>query len=136
VTTEVTRPLVKRVGGDAEWHISVREMPHKAGFSYPVFEWSFGRKDGIRGGELRAWPLQGHLVFTDRRESRDWKFTELEEALAKIDEYSWGEPPHIDEVFQDVLNTKKQLPAENVGAAKAIFEELWQKWEALATSAS
>ena len=111
-------------------------MPHQSGLSYPVFEWSFGRKDGIRGGELLAWPLQGLLVFQDRRGGLEWKYESVEEALEKVDEYGWGEPPYIDEVFQDTIDTKGQFPIESTEAAEAIFEELRQKWTALAAPTS
>lgn len=65
------------------WHMSIREIPHQVGISYPVFEWSYGYKEGFRGGELHAWPLQGLFVFTDRRERNNWKFQSAEEVLKK-----------------------------------------------------
>ena len=128
------RPLKKRVSAEADWAVKIVEMPHVSGISYPVFEWSFVREDGLRGGELRAWPLQGILVFQDRRGSMDFPFETVEGALGKIDEYGWGEPPHIDEVFQDIRETKKKFLAKSLEEAKQIFEELRQKWENLTTS--
>lgn len=128
------RPLKQTVSSKMRWHMSVREMPHQAGFSYPVFEWSFGEQDGIRGGELRAWPLQETLVFQDRRESEDKRFESVEEALKVIDEYRWGEPPFIDEVFQDTVSTHQKFPVEDMETAKQIFQELRQKWEGLVAS--
>lgn len=120
------------------WFMSIREMPHSSGFSYPVFEWSFGQENGIRGGELRAWITNGKLVFEQRRKEADgpneWSFDSTEEALAKIAEYGWGEPPHITEVFQILTEAKAKLPVKNAEEAKALFEELRQKWQALLVS--
>ncbi len=113
------------------WHMSIREVPHDSGISYPVFEWSYGFKEGFRGGELRAWPIRGELVFRERREQDDSKFHTVEKALVKINEYGWGKPPHLDEVFQIMLATKAQLPAKGLENAKKIFNELRQKWQAL-----
>jgi len=130
--------------GKLSWIMSVRDMPHQAGFSYPVFEWSFGNKDGIRGGELRAWPLQGILVFEDRRAPTEmpeggWRFQTVGEAIEKINEYGWGNPPHLDEVFKQALETKAKFPLKSskensVEEAKRIFKELQQKWETLVVS--
>jgi len=123
------RPLEKRVDESLGWIMSIREMSHTSGVPYPVFEWSFGQGDGFRGGELRAWPILGTLVFRDRRESEDWPFESVEKALAKVDEYGWGEPPHIDEVFQALLEARNQLPAKNKEDAERIFNELRQRWQ-------
>ena len=130
------RPLTKKVEDSLEWTMAVKERPHRDGFSYPVFEWSFGSESEFSGGELRAWPLQGTLIFQDRRESEPWRFQSVEEALAKVDEYGWGEPPNVDEVFQDALSTHNRLQEEGVQGseeAEKIFKELKEKWEALAT---
>lgn len=125
------RPLEKRVGPGLDWRMAVREMSHVSGVRYPVFEWSFGGEDGLRGGELRVWPLQGMLIFQDRRQSTDWKFQSIEKALAKINEYGWGEPPHIDEIFQDAITAHQKLQVEGVGSreeVEQIFQTLRAKW--------
>ena len=124
----------KQASTELNWIMSVRKIPHKKGFFIPVFEWSFGYKNGIRGGELRAWPLHGNLVFKARRESLDHKFESIEGALEKVDEYDWGKPPHIDEVFQDLLEIKERLPIKSLEEANQILEELKKKWEALIVS--
>jgi len=125
------RPLVKRIKGEPGWVMRVREMPHQKGISYPVFEWAFCHK-GICGGTLRAWSLQATLVFEDTRESSgDWKFTSVEEALRKIDEYGWGELPLIDEIFQDLLDIKGEFPVDSLDRAKKIFDEFRGKWESM-----
>ena len=127
----------KQVEGKRGWIMSVLEMPTTQGPSYPVFEWSYGSKDGIRGGELHAW-IHGILVFEDRRPidmpEGGWKFKSVEEALSKINEYGWGRPPHIDEVFQDVIEAKKKLAASTKEETEKIFQELREKWKALVTS--
>lgn len=132
------RPLKKRVDSELKWFMSIRKMPHVSGFSYPVFEWSFGYKNGLRGGELRAWSLQGGLVFEDRRAPIEmpkygWRFKSIEEALAKIDEYGWGEPPYIDEVFQAMIEAKSRFPVECLELAERIFQNLKEEWSAIIT---
>jgi len=110
-------------------------MPTEQGPSYPVFEWSYGFEDGIRGGELHAWPSHGgSLVFQSRREDYSQKFQSVKEALKGIEEYGWGKPPHIDEVFQDIIELQKKIPADTIEEAERIFKELRRKWESLATS--
>ena len=126
------------------WHMSVQEMPHKGGFSYPVFVWSYGFKKGIRGGELRAWSLQGIFIFTDRREPIEmpeggWRFETIDDVLAKLDEYGWGKPPHIDEVFKQTIETNAKFPLPSdtedpAGEAERIFENITQEWKTLAAS--
>ena len=130
------KPSGKWVNPDLGWFMSIHEMPHVKGFSYPVFEWSFGSKDGLRGGELRAWSLQNMLVFEDRREPVEmpkggWKFKSVKEALAKIDEYGWGEPPYIDEVFTAMTETNNQFPVECLEIAERIFQNLKKAWAAV-----
>ena len=129
----------QQTGEKRGWFMSVQEMPRTKGAPYPVFEWSFGAEHGIRGGELRAWPLQGILVFETRRGEGPWNFSSVQEALVKIDEYGWGKPSHIDEVFEDVTKTRAKLRVEGVKndeEAKKIFEDLRTKWQALAASKS
>lgn len=127
------KPTEEKLG----WIMNIRDMSTATqGFSYPVFEWSYGLKRGIRGGELRAWPQNGMLVFEDRRGPTDmpkggWKFNSVEEALAKINEYGWGEPPHIKEIFQDILGLKKKIPFKNREDAEKTFKELKEKWQVL-----
>ena len=131
------RPLEKRVNADLQWIMSVVEMPTNDGTSYPVFEWSFGAEDGLRGGELRAQPLQGILVFETRRgdsingERCPWTFDSIEQVLEYVDHFGWGEPPHIDEVFQDILNAQKKFPVKGKEDTEQIFQELRRKWEDL-----
>ncbi len=126
------RPLEKRVSEELNWLMSVLEMPHDSGTSYPVFQWTFGAKDGIKGGTLRAWPFQGILVLDVRGDEE--KFDTTLSVLKRIDEYGWGEPSHIDEVLQDIQETKSKFPTRNIEEAQQIFEELRQKWQTLATS--
>jgi hypothetical protein len=130
--TKIRRCAVGILDGDQKmgWHMSVREMPHKEGFSYPVFEWSYGAKDGIRGGELRAWPLQRALVFETRRGEGPYGFDTVEEVMETISKYGWGEPPHIKEVWETIM----ELPHpdfKDIKLIKKISAELNQKWEAL-----
>jgi len=113
------------------WHLSLKDMPHKGGFSYPVFEWSYGYKDGFRGGELRAWPPQGILVFETRRGEGPFRFDNIDEAQAKVDEFGWGVPPHLDKVFQDIQATKSKFPVKGLDETVKIFGQLKEKWEAL-----
>lgn len=123
------------------WNMSVRTAPTIHNISYPVFEWSYGFKDGIRGGELRVWISSGIFVFEDRRHpiempQEGWKFDSVEKALAKIeDEYGWGKPPHINEVFQDIIEVRKKFPMGSKEEAEKIFGELQKKWEGLLTTA-
>jgi len=117
---------------ELSWHITVAKMPHKDGFSYPVFTWSYGAKDGLRGGELRAWPLQGILVFDPYRGEGPFKYEILEKAMAKIDEYGWGKPPHIDEVFAELQNIQKNFPksiieAKNFFGEDGVLDKKWKK---------
>ncbi|PIR01888.1 MAG: hypothetical protein COY73_01195 [Candidatus Nealsonbacteria bacterium CG_4_10_14_0_8_um_filter_37_14] len=126
------RPLEKQVSDEFNWFMGVQEMPHTSGISYPVFEWSFGAKDGIKGGTLRAWPFQGILVFEVRGEEE--KFDSIKIALKSINEYGWGEPPHINEVLQDILETKSKFPVRDIEEAKQVFKELRQKWQTLVAS--
>lgn len=133
-----------------DWYMSVKDMPHQAGFSYPVFEWSFGQKDGFRGGELQAWAPQGILVFQDRR---DIALTVEERQSHPVDEdghtmkfdpdqseklihiltegYGWGEPPHFREILQDVTEAKAKFPVDSKEKAEKIFAELKEKWGVL-----
>ena len=132
----LSRPLVKRGHSDLDWFMCVREAEHTSGISYSVFEWSFGEEDGMRGGELYAYPIQKMLFFVDRRasESSMSEFKSVEAALTEIDKYGWGEPPHIDEVFQDVLAIQEELQRKGVENSKEIFLSLEEKWMNLITS--
>lgn len=136
--------VTEKVETKPGWIMSVQEMPHRAGFSYPVFEWSFGFEGGIRGGELRAWPLQGILVFEDRRAPIEmpeggWVFRTIDEAITKINKYGWGKPPHLDKVFEQTLATKAKFPLKRskkdpIKEAKQVFKKLQQEWKILAAS--
>lgn len=126
------RPLKKSVGDDLGWTMNIEEMSHSAGFDYPVFIWSFDGPDGWTGGVLRAWAPQGIIVFTGR--GQVLIFDSLEAVLKEIEPYGWGEPLHIDEVFQDVMETRKKIPAPNKEEAVRIFEELRKKWTSLIVS--
>ena len=110
---------------DAKWFATVKEMPHAKGFSYPVFEWSYGN-DIMRGGEVRVWSLQKKLSFIDRRD--DEKITDAEGALAFVEHMCWGEPPR----FIEVLAALDALPAfHNLEEAVAGFGALKAQWEKL-----
>lgn len=130
------RPLEKRGNEGFSWHMSVMVMQDEDGFSCPIFTWSFESvEDGLSAGWLQAWPLGPPFLFIDAaRESSLGEFSEVENALSKIDQYGWGEPPHIDEVFKDMMDVAEKFPIEGPEAARAIFEELQAKWENLIQS--
>jgi hypothetical protein len=131
-TASQTKKTAKRAEEEGPaWHMTVRNMPHKEGFSYPVFQWSYGFKKGLRGGELRVWPLQEILVFEARRGEGPFIFHTIEEAMVKVNEYGWGEPPHLQEVFLDAQKLKAN-PPKNIKELKNFFAELKRKWEELA----
>lgn len=109
------------------WHASVREMPHVNGFSYPVFEWSYGMKEGMRGGEVRVWSLQKSFSHINRREGHEYT-TDADGALAWAEEMGWGEPPH----FIEVLAALQDMPTpSDPEAAVAGFDALKAQWEKL-----
>lgn len=123
----------------ARWVMGVREMPHKSGITFPVFEWTWQSPNGMKGGELRIWP-QGNIVFKSSRESEEVpydfdlgifrKTVEAEDS----DLHGFGEPPHLEEVFQAVSEAKKKFPAKSKKNTLQIFEELRQKLAAIAAS--
>ncbi len=121
----------KRVDDELKWSIDIQEIPHKSEVSYPVFRWIFGEKDGITGGKLHAWPFHGIFVFKVR--AKEIRFTSIENLLKEIDSYGWGKPPHIEEVFKDVIETKEMSPLKNLEEFKQVSEELRQKWSKLIT---
>ncbi len=111
----------------ATWHASVREMPHAGGFSYPVFEWSYGFTEGLRGGEVRAWSLQKGFSVINWYEG-DEVTTDAEGALDFAERMGWGEPPN----FVEVLAALQDRPApRNLADAAAGFIDLKAKWEKL-----
>ena len=127
-----SRPLKKRVNSDAEWKMEARELPNQNGILYLVFEWRFcwnfpGIGISLCRGILQAW-FPGFFIFQHLKEPSEFRFETIDEALMKIDEYGWGEPPYIDEVFQDVKNAGRKPLTENPEAAKEIFQNLHQKW--------
>lgn len=131
------RPLTKTVNTNLDWFMSVREMQHTEGFSFPIFEWSFGQREGFRGGEVHCWSLQCTYTFEDRRERRRFVFDSIENLLAKIDEYGWGKPPFINEVSRDIAVAKGKFKIEGVEdfeELEEIFMELREKWQVLAST--
>lgn len=127
------RPLKKRVSDALGWSMWLEELPHTSGLSIPVFRWSFGSKGESIGGDLRVFPHHGILTFQSRRSSIEGRFESVEKILAQIDKYGWGEPPHIDEVFQDAQDASVKVRAGDKEAAEQIFEELRQKWQTVAS---
>ena len=121
----------KKVSNELSWSMGVEEMPQQSRFPYPVFYWIFGRKNGITGGKLCAWPFHGVLVFKAHQDQIS--FTSIQELLEEIDSYGWSEPPYIKEVFKDVIETKRGSPAKNLEEFKQVSMELRQKWIKLIT---
>lgn len=111
---------------NAKWYATVREMPHVKGFSYPVFEWSYGI-GGMRGGEVRVWSLQRKLSFIDRREG-DEEMTDAQGALDFVERMCWPAPPHFLEVF-DALHAMPE--PHNQEEAEKGFADLKKRWEKL-----
>jgi hypothetical protein len=108
------------------WHPCIREMPQGAGISYPIFEWSYGIRKGLRGGELRIWPFQKKIAFSTRRGGEDRTFSEPEAAIRHVVEYGWGEPVSLKEAWECIRDIK--LPFDNLNEAKRTSDELRQKW--------
>ncbi|MBI4709009.1 MAG: hypothetical protein HY764_02260 [Candidatus Portnoybacteria bacterium] len=117
------------------WNVAIRNQRHVSGFFYPVFEWSWGFQDGLRAGELWAWPISGLWVFKSRRSENEQKFkslealeTELEKGT--IDLCNWPRPPHLKEVSIDILETSRRSYFSR-GDAIMVFHALHRKWQAL-----
>lgn len=126
----LNRPLRKRVSEELDWSMNIYEMPHTGDTSYPVFEWIFGKE--VIGSKLRAWPFQGIFVLDVRREQD--RFCSVEKLLIRLNSYGWGEPPHIDEVFKDIMETKEMLPIKDIEGFREVSDKLRQKWEGLVAS--
>lgn len=136
----MTEIAEKQVEGKPHWIMGIQDIPTTQGPSYPVFEWSFGFENGMRGGELRAWPSHGGMLVLENRRGPinmpkgGWKFKTVQEALVKINECGWSKPPYINDVFQDIIDLQKKFPTGSKEEAEGIFKELRQKWERLAAS--
>ena len=130
----LSRPLMKRGHSDLDWFMRVVELEHVSGIFYPLFEWGFGQENGMRGGELLVSPIHGKLIFQDRREAKPQIFESVEAALSKVDKYGWGEPPHIDEVFETALTTQAKLQKADIKGGMEILLALGEKWDILITS--
>lgn len=108
---------------------------------FPIFEWRydclhvrvsggelltqmasctfFFKKDGIRGGQHNK-----------------WKFSSIEEAMGKINQYGWVRPPFIDEVFQIMLFARDNLPKENGSERRIFLAGIQEKLEILISGGS
>jgi hypothetical protein len=130
------------------WHVTVREMPTTQGFSYPIFEWSYGFKDGLRGGEVRAWPIDCALIFKDRRDiilnagelqghpvnedghTMEFQPEQLEKLIFILEKgYGWGEPPNIKNVLAEMVSTSSKIPGCDKNDYAKLFIDLKEKWE-------
>lgn len=109
-----------------KWHATVKEMPHNDGFSYPVFEWSYG-SDLLRGGEIRVWSLQRSFSHLNRREHNECT-TDAEGALEFANRMGWEQPPNFFEVYEAMM----MMPgAHNQEEAVKGFDDLKKTWEGL-----
>ena len=120
------KPLTKRVSDGLKWTMSVQDMPRESNFPYPVFRWILNEEGGIA---LRALPFHGIFVFEVRGE--EIRFISIKNILKKIDSYGWSKPPHIKEVFKDVIETKEKSPVRNLEEFEQVAEKLRQKWNKL-----
>jgi len=118
--------IIKKVRGELSWSMDIQEMPSEGDFSSPLFCWTFDGEDGV---VLCAWPFHGFFIFKVR--GKEAKFTSIEELLKEIDSYGWGEPPHLQEVFKDVIETKEKSPADSLKEFTEVAEKLRQKWNSL-----
>lgn len=123
------RPLENRVQGDPGWVMRVQEAVHTSGVAYPVLEWTFSPQGDVSSGVLQFLSLPCTFTFQDSSAADELEFRSVEDALQKIDEHGWGEPPHIDEVFQDIRELQKHFPIQDLEAGREIFVELKRKWE-------
>ncbi|MFH0788788.1 MAG: hypothetical protein V2B13_14405 [Pseudomonadota bacterium] len=124
------RPLKQSIEGT--WRCEVKDMPHGGGFSYPVLCWSFVAANGFVGGTLETWAPHGLFVFKSRGE--ETKYDKLEDLLFSLIEFAWGEPPHLDDVFKDILETRSKMPVKSKEEAIKIFTDLRTKWLRLTDS--
>ena len=118
-------PETKKVEDELKWRMSVEEMPHEGNVTSPVFRWIFGGEDCIVCDQLHAWPFHGFFVFKPRGE--EIRLFCIEELLKKIDSWGWSKPPHIEEVFKDVIETKERS-VKDLKEFKQVAEKLRQKW--------
>jgi len=88
--------------------MEINDIPIGNDLSFPVLCWSF-RAGVLHEGDLLAWP-NGTLFFCNRRSLLSHTSTTVDEALAIIDRYGWGEPPLIDEIFRLVVEFSQKLP--------------------------
>jgi len=128
---KLKRPLVKRVSADPGWVIQVYTVSHGEYFVWPVFRWAFCSGE-VCEGEMLVLCFLGELMFCDmQRPSANWSFASVDPALEKIDIHGWGEPPYIDEVFQDTCDFYNKLPLETLEDLRNALVFLQQKWETL-----
>lgn len=125
----LSRPLKKRVDAELGWIMQVHEISHQSGLSFPIFEWHFC-SELVLAGIVQAW-FQGFFIFQDRRKSSELRFDTVEDLLAKIDTYGWGEPPCIDEIFLDITEVHQIFPVRTKEEAQRILQDLQQRWESL-----
>ena len=126
----MNRPLVRRTSAGFEWIMKLREARTPNGISLPAFQWAFCSSTGMCGGIVYSVPFQG-LVFRSFPEMHEWTFRSVEKLLEKLDEYGWGEPPYIDEVFQGALWTQLQFPVTTPEVAQNLFNKLQKEWATL-----
>lgn len=126
---QLSRPLKKRVNVEASWVMQIREISDRSGLFFPVFEWRFC-SELVWAGTVQAW-IQGFFTFQDRRESSELRFDTVEDLLAIIDTYGWGEPPCIDEIFLDITEARQMFPVRTIEEAQRIFQDWQQRWENL-----
>jgi len=125
-----------KIKGAAKWVMSVEEMPHGAGFSYPVFKWTWQLLSGLKGGELRIWP-QGRINFKSSREKDEEEYDFNLVTLRKVlktgssDLCGFGEPPYLEKVFKAVSAARKKFPAKDKDDTIRIFEKLGKKLAAI-----
>ena len=124
----------RTVEAGLKWYVTIKDMPHEQGFSYPVLQWSYG-EDGFRGGELELWPVQGTIVFTDRRpegpEEEPRIFDDPKKALAMVETYGWGKPHGFDGAFAAMQLARRSFPPKDSQAAQGTFDDLKLVWQAV-----
>lgn len=127
------RPLRRDSNKSGEWSLAVisRELSDK--LTYPMLRWSFGMSPDSLEGRVIAWPFR-HGAFTFRIIGEEEQLTfyedKFEDLLEKIDEQGWGEPPHIDEVFQDMQESSQKLAStRGEPIEQQILDNLRIKWK-------
>ena len=120
-----------------KWHVAIKSVPHRDGFSYPVIEYWWGT-DALCGGTVKIWPLHATINVHSSREGR--KSSSLEGDFKNKDEAVYAITNAIAELppmFHEVIGAMTSIKASHAGnvhgpkAIQSVCDEIEAEWSKL-----